>query len=182
MRKKVTGTLEEKTNFAMGIGDLPYYMELHPEEYEKLIPKTGCWIRILIPPPTQFTVPHLSMWFAKPAWSDHRNLAKIITPEGELWVRPHEFQKVKDITQWVGMEPDVEMHYLSKTAKVNEQVANMQWYLQTRGIDKHEATKLLLGHIKDQHFAYFTMHPMYSAFFPVGTGSEVGLYLHTRTK
>jgi hypothetical protein len=160
----------ETEEFLAVAGGRSGFETYYPEEYDKELPEDGGWIMVKEVPHTNLAwdVPLLSMWFAVPdnpggvgRMPNGRKPYKvrIQTPGGDLWLYPHEYTVVNDITQYLGMEPDIEMLSLGGEAVLDEE---QLFYLQARGISRTEATKLLLNDIKSQSFAWFNVHPIYA--------------------
>jgi hypothetical protein len=167
---------------SLGVGSVDHEIgQYYPEDYGKAIPPEGAWIRIVQVPHTElasrFEVPLLSMWRARPGRmnsgkiritkGDSRSprLAVIDTPGGELWLWAHEYVMVENIMDWVGQEPDVEMHQMSGQPAFTEDDEERLFYIQSRGISRVEAAKMLLPGLEDTKFCYFTMHPEYVRLF-----------------
>lgn len=166
----------------LGPGEVDRY---YPDE-EHVLPEQGGWIRILSEPHTElearFRLPVLSMWHARPTYSNVGRIGNrkpyqvvITTPGGDLHLWPHEYQLVPDITQWVGQDPDVEMHTLGGEPVIEEKTAERLFYLQQRGIPRQDALLMLLGELDGSSFVYFTMHPAYVELF---AGVGVPLWQH----
>jgi hypothetical protein len=160
-----------------------------PEDWDKLVPEEGGWIRVLDPPHTElsarFEVEPLSMWYAMP-WLGRPFFgtercefhAVIRTPEGDLHLLPEEYQLVEDMSPWVGKEPDCVMHRLDGEAVVDEE---RLFYLMSRGIPRDEACLMLINLVRSQEFVYFTMDPFYQEFFAgVGTSLDRHMALNPR--
>ena len=87
----------------MGSPDNPFAAMEQFQDYfpgRNKVPDGGGWILVKTPPPTEYTVPPLSIWFAEP-WpmdnerhSTHR--VKILTPKGELGLFPREYSLIED--------------------------------------------------------------------------------------
>lgn len=150
---------EEALSQAWTLND---YYTFQPDECNSDIPKEGCWIMVKKSPPTDFTVPPLSMWYAfddpiprgNSGLTYHR--ARILTPKGDLWLWPAEYTKVKDISVYFGFKEN-EVHIILLGGEgVNSESL---FYLRSRGISKADAIKMLLGEVKSQNVAFITFHP-----------------------
>lgn len=162
-----------------------------PEEYDKAVPDEGCWIRILEEPHTEmkqrFRLPVMSMWRARPHTlncSRYGNYspkqAVIATPGGDLHLWPHEYVVVPDITPYIG-EDGVTMHELGGSPIFDAHGEDQLFYLQSRGITRHDAALLLLNDLPDQNFVYFTFDPeIVDAFGEVGMPLWRHVQLHPR--
>jgi hypothetical protein len=157
-----------------------------PEEHGKALPEEGAWIMLLMSvhvgkltdegKTERVTVPHLSMWFALPTVSqsghgDYRMKKAIIqTPQGEVHVWPHEYTVVKDLSKYLDMteEEGFYIHFMHETGGFD---VDKLLYVQSRGIPRGAAQRMLLPELKDPHFCYFTFHPAYSEAFGEGFGS-----------
>lgn len=174
---------------AMGPGSHETYF---PDLHGKAIPDEGCWIRVLIEPLTElqerFQVPLQSMWRARrheveagERWGLRPQQAVIVTPGGELHLWPYEYGIVSDITQYVGMEPDVTMHTLGGDPLFSDDMEEQLFYLQSRGISRREAAMLLLNDINAQGFCYFTLDPEYAEYFR-GVGVPLWYYVASQSR
>lgn len=167
------------------------YESYFPEEFGKEIPEDGCWIRVIDVPYTElanrFDVPVLSMWRARRSYMNghtlagrQRQLAVINTPGGELHLWPHEYTIVPDIRDYVGCEPDVEMHVLGDSTAYTEKQEGMLFYMQSRGITRRDASLLIFNELEVS--AYFTMFDDYVDMFAgVGVPLWRHIALHPRT-
>jgi hypothetical protein len=168
--------------------------DIFPEDYGKDIPEAGCWIMLLTSvrvgrqidddKTKVITVPHLSMWYAMPHVSTARamlhsvtsyrrkvadreyiNLRQgvINTPDGAVHVWPHEYNKI-DINKFLDLCDDegLFIHYLSDEARVDE---GALFYLRSRGIDKADAQRMLLGTLTNSNYCYFTVSPDIAEYF-----------------
>lgn len=146
----------------------PNYMVYFPEDFGLGIPKKGCWILVRQSPHAEYTVPVLSMWYAKPHEGHSfrgypMKLARIITPNGELMLLPQEYVKVTDISKYLEwLDDGVEIHYLSENAKINP---DLLFYIQSRGITKQDAILLAINELRDQHYCYFQVDQRYADYF-----------------
>jgi hypothetical protein len=114
------------------------------------VPDGGGWILVKTPPPTEYTVPPLSIWFAEP-WpmdcerhSSHR--VKIITPKGELGLFPREYSLIRDPSKYyefVGQ--GMEIRFFGNEEGVPKDAL---FYLRSRGISKRDALCMLIAEIK----------------------------------
>jgi hypothetical protein len=114
------------------------------------VPKEGAWILVKTPPPCEYTVPPLSMWFATP-WDMKRernnsHRVRIVTPRGDLGLFPREYSIVKNPEKYheflgQGME-------LQFFGGVDGVPADQLFYLRSRGISKRDAIAMLLGNIR----------------------------------
>jgi hypothetical protein len=190
MRCKPIKSLTEKErleNFIMTSSVLHGNAErqqLRPEEYSKEIDE-GAWIIVIDPPNTEYTVEHLSCWYALPDPYHHekthrrseftvvRYRVRILTPKGPLWLWPHEYIVLKDATELFNAE-GVEVHYLSNHAEVDP---DHLFFLRQRGIPKQQALMMLIGEVKEQNFCYFTMPEEAQEMFR-DVGVPLDLYIH----
>src|SRR5437762_3387591 len=84
-----------ETRFARGCAAVEEFHDHFPGGNE--VPKGGAWILVKTPPPCEFTVPPLSLWFATP-WPfdpayrevDPKRVC-ILTPRGNLGIFPREY-------------------------------------------------------------------------------------------
>jgi hypothetical protein len=158
-------TVKEMASELMTFPDL---QNAYPEDYSLKLPEDGAWIRVNTPPNTLFTVPPFSMWFAVPDPSDkYKNLyrARILTPQGSLWVLPCEYCIIPDIGDFVGM--DKEGYYMRFIGDDGGFNADQLFYLRSRGVGKKDAELLLIkaGGLKSQTYCWFECHPVYGVAF-----------------
>ncbi len=134
--------------FERGCAMVDEFHDYFPGDQE--VPKEGAWLLVKKSPPTEFTVPPLSIWFATP-WphqGERRNShrVKIVTPRGDLGLYPHEYVIVKEPQKYYEfLGNGMEMKFFGNTHGV---AADKLFYLRSRGISKMEAVKLLIGSIK----------------------------------
>lgn len=137
-----------------------------PEEYGYGIPDDGHWIMVRLVPPTEYRVPMLSMWYATRYESTmgHRKygipikFAQIITPLGPLNLYPGEYIKV-DIFKYMDfIGEDFKLCFMADTY---EDLSLKLFYLRSRGIDKVDAYRFLLGEMKDPNLCFILPHPLY---------------------
>lgn len=145
-----------------------------PEETKSDIPEEGHWIMVIQPPFAQIKVKKFSIWYAM---NDNGNphadypmfvqrYAKIQTPEGDLRLFPREYSKI-DLTNYadiVGTE-HLKIVFMSKNPVLEKETAEKIYYIQTRGISKLEACKLILGELKDPNLCYLEFHQAYIDMF-----------------
>lgn len=134
-----------------------YYPEAHGKDLGE-----GAWVFVLKPPrqPGIPEVPKLSLWWARPyvisdsgRWADRLPYQGVIsTAEGSLHLWPHEYVICGDPETFVGMEGS-HIHALGGDALLDE---DHLFYLQSRGITRHEASQLLFGQITEPGVAYMT--------------------------
>jgi hypothetical protein len=157
-----------------------------PERYGKALPEEGAWIMLLMSvhvgrlttegKTERITVPHLSMWFALPTVSQHGHddlkmkKAVIQTPQGEVHIWPHEYTVVKDLSKYLDRseEEGFYVHFMQESSAFD---VDKLLYIQSRGIPKGAAQRLLLPELKDPFYCYFTFHPAYSEAFGEGFGA-----------
>lgn len=116
------------------------------------VPKDGAWILIKKSPPTEYTVPPMSIWFATP-WpltgrgnrpQPHR--VKIVTPKGELGLWPREYSRITAVEKYYEfLGGGMEIKFFGSEAGVPP---DKLFYLRSRGIAKKDAITLLIGSIK----------------------------------
>lgn len=151
--------------------DMEDFYSMCPEEAGAKIPEGGAWIMVKRPPMTEYTVPPLSMWYAReevtprgtrtgnnrgPSQFYHK--ATILTPKGDLSLWPGEYTVVKDISVYFAFPDDhIHINLLGGEAVNPDQL----FYLRSRGIAKKDAIKMLLGTVKTQDVAFVTVHPEY---------------------
>jgi len=166
-----------------------------PEKSDKQIPEEGAWILILEEPHTElrdrFRVPLLSMWRARPHElnSGGVQLAKglrvypkqavIATPGGDLHLWPHEYTVCTDPKGLIG-DPDAELHQLGGSPVLDEEIL---FFLQSRGIPRHEAVLVLFDLITDTDFVYVTFPEEITAQLEgVGTSLRSHVRRHPRPR
>lgn len=118
----------------------------------------GNWIMVTDPPPTEYTVPPMSFWFAQP-WpmpglvGNQIHRVKLITPRGELGLFPREYSKIENIEKYYelmgqGIEP------IFFGAGEGGIPSDALFYLRSRGISKRDAIVMLMGSIKSPDVMY----------------------------
>jgi hypothetical protein len=159
---------EEAMAHSFGLDD---YYSFMPDECGAKIPKEGCWIMVKRPPHTEYTVPPFSMWYAfeelrpKGLKGDSGlayHLARILTPKGDLYLYPHEYVCVKDVSKYFEF-PEDHIHINGLGGEPANPDA--MFYIRSRGISKKEAIKMLIGDVKSQNVVYVTVHPAYGRMF-----------------
>jgi hypothetical protein len=135
-------------------------MAYFPEDYGAKIPEEGGWILVTNPPHTEIKVNRFSIWFAMPEVRPGRNgftmhLARILTPEGNLWLWPHEYSvvQVEKYLEFVG--EGFEINYFSQEAEIK---TDALFYLMSRGIKRPVALRLLLPTLKSQTVCWLEAH------------------------
>lgn len=160
---------EEKERGAARFFGPDVHMQLYPEEHGRAIPKGGCWIRVLEEPFTElrarFRVPLQSIWRARPHYLNVGGLgvgrrphqAVIATPGGDLHLWPWEYDIVPSVAGFIGREPDFVLHRLGGEPVFSGELEDQLFYLQSRGLTRHDASMLLLDDMLTTNFVYFTM-------------------------
>ena len=148
---------EQRLAAASQFGGVPAVMQLEPEEWGKKVGEEGAWVIVMMPPPTEYTVEPLSIWYAvEDEYSRDDGVrfyrVRILTPDGPLWLWPHEYTILQDLPGLI-REEGMQVHYLSDQAAVQE---DRLFYLRSRGIGKQDALLMLIGDVKEQTFCYFT--------------------------
>lgn len=159
------------------VDELAMHSMYFPEEYDKDL-GDGAWVFVIEPPVTvqsnDYKVPLLSIWWARPYVVNTSAVAGrlpyqgvIQTPAGDLHLWPHEYTVLKNPEGIIG-EEGTTIHSLGGEPLLDEEKL---FYLQSRGIERREATLLLFSQIEDgSGFAYITLHPdLVSLFAGVGT-------------
>lgn len=134
---------------------------------DNMVPEGGGWILVKTPPPTEYTVPPFSIWFAE-AWpmecerhDSHR--VRIITPRGELGLFPREFSYVKDPAKYyefVGQ--GMTIHFFGNETGVPKDAL---FYLRSRGVSKRDALCMLIADIKSHGVMWIETDPEIAASF-----------------
>lgn len=158
-------TEEAKDETSNSCWSLKELMDYFPEDYHRGLPEKGAWICVQLVPPTEYTVPPLSMWYAlpesRPCGRAHpRKLARILTPSGSLYLEPHEYLLVEDITTFLGQE-DNGVHVRFLGGQVGTALADQIFYIRSRGISRRDAELMLLGDIKRQDYCWLEVEPQY---------------------
>lgn len=164
---------------SFGVSNINAEIEMHfPGENE--IPENGSWILVTSPPNTEIRVKKFSLWYAMPeirkSGRDYPvKLAKILTPEGNLWLWSHEYRRV-DILKYLEFEG--QGFTLRLFGNVNSKHRDMVHYIMSRGLSKTNAYKLILSGISEEGFTqdicYFEPDDEVSELF---SGSTVGMGL-----
>jgi hypothetical protein len=159
----------------VGIGEC--LEDYFPEDYDKALPEEGAWIMLLMSvhvgkATTEGKAESVTLPTVSPSGRHgvKRKKAIIQTPQGEVHIWPHEYTVVKDISPYLDMteEEGVYIHFMHETGGFD---ADKLLYIQSRGIPRGTAQRLLLPELKDPHFCYFTFHPAYSEMFGEGFGT-----------
>lgn len=131
------------------------------------VPKEGAWILVKKCPPTEYTVPPLSIWFATP-WpmkGDKRmpHRVKLVTPKGDLGMFPHEYALVTDMSKyWEFMGQGMTARFFGNDKGIP---ADQLHYIRSRGISKRDAIIMLVGNIKAHGVLWFETAPEIGAQF-----------------
>lgn len=155
------------------------------------VPDEGGWVMVKRAPQVGFPTgrfyqpPPLSIWYALPEWrlshrmrgTAFRHQARIITPEGEMCLQPHEYVVFKGgLGQLLSVDDygQVTINYLSGDAAIDE---DKLFYLQSRGIPRSKALLMLVDHVRSQHWCWFSLPIEYAEMFgfdrpPRGIGSH----------
>jgi hypothetical protein len=159
-------------------GDGPAnHAAFYPEQYDKDL-GDGAWVLVIDPPVTvqwsQFKVPLLSLWWARPhvlndgAYGKRLPYQGIIqTPAGDLHLWPHEYTICRDPQAFIG-EEGVGIHTLGGEPLLDE---DMLFYLRSRGISRNDATAMLFNQIAQPNYCYATMPKEAKDMF-VGVGTR----------
>lgn len=138
-----------------------------PELVGKDLPDEGAWVIVVEEPFTQlrdqFRIPPLSMWRARPFQLSSGGVqvgsikvypyqAVIATPAGDLHLWPHEYIVAEQARELAACE-GAELHQLGGEAALDE---DQMFYLQSRGIQHHDAVLLLWDAIVNVDFIYVT--------------------------
>ena len=138
-----------------------------PEREGKAIPEEGAWIIVVEEPHTvlrsQFRVPPLSMWRARPYELNSGPLrhngvtvypkqAVIATPAGDLHLWPHEYIVAKRPME-LAADPDSTLNSLGGDPVLDEEEL---FYLMSRGIRHQDAVMLLFDKVTSLDFVYVT--------------------------
>lgn len=143
-------------------------VDVWPELNGRWLGRHGRWVCVVDPPDltrvdgTDFDIPPLSVWFAVcdppsdyPFRSQQPQMARIVTPDGPVWLRPREYTPVERVGSLAQID-GVEAHLLRGTPIVD---TDQHWYLRARGIDSTTAAVLLLDDIAQQDFVWLTVDP-----------------------
>jgi hypothetical protein len=142
--------------FEQGLQAVDEFSDYFPGSNQ--VPENGAWIMVRKSPPTEYTVPPMSFWFAEP-WpmaglvknTVHR--VKVVTPKGNLGILPHEYSLVKDISKYyefLGGGIDIVFFGNEDTGLPPDKLL----YLRSRGIKKQDAITMLIGEIKKHGVCY----------------------------
>lgn len=134
-----------------GLGRLNEFLSYFPGNNE--LDPEGNWIMIKESPPTEYTVPPFSLWFATP-WPQagmldkklHR--VKVVTPKGSLGLYPFEYVKCESITPFIELIDPKDGFELKFFGNLEGAPKDALFYIRSRGISKVDAFKMLLGEIK----------------------------------
>mgnify|MGYP001582321176 CR=1 FL=1 len=151
---------------------------------DKQLPDEGAWIQVIMPPHCVVTCEALSIWFATPAadaktWDymegdlGHRYKVKVLTPVGEFTLFASEYNLVTPdaLNEYIGLvgstkdetKEHVMLHWLDPRNEYFD--ADRLFYIQSRGVGRADAYKMLMGEVKSPHVCYFTFHEEYQRYF-----------------
>lgn len=135
---------------------------------DNLVPEGGCWVLVKTSPPTQWTVPPLSIWFVEP-WpmqNESRfasNRVRCVTPRGDLGLFPREYQIVRDPGKYFEFIGDgMEVKFFGPTDGVPKDAL---FYLRSRGVAKRDALAMLIGEIRAPGVLWMESSPDVCAVF-----------------
>jgi len=150
------------TNFLEGV------MASSIEPGDKELPEDGAWIMVLLPPNCEYTVEPLSIYFAVPDTTGPRYKARILCRQGPLWLWPHEYTIIENVSEYITMLGDdgPKINYMSARTELS---GDKLFYLRSRGVPYADAVLMLLGEVKDPNFCYLTFPREVQRFF-AGTG------------
>ena len=166
-----------------------------PADYGKALSEDGGWIMLLaavhvgkeLPngESEHIHVPHLSIWYAMPTVTAYTiecgpvrvasTQAIIQTPQGPVYVWPHEYNRVDDLSKYLEFteEQGFFIHFLDPNSAVfNEEKLH---YIRSRGVSLAEARRWLLPEVKSPYCCYFTFAEEYSEVFPEWTGTPYSM-------
>jgi hypothetical protein len=142
-------------------------MAVWPEEHGRAIdPENGSWIMVIKPPYTDVPVEPLSIFHAtvelhgaalKKFPGYRKQLARILTPDGTLCLYPDEYVLVRDPADLLGREDEGIYPHLQDGRDPLD--ADALFYLMSRGIDRHEASVILLGDLLADAHIWFSADP-----------------------
>lgn len=168
---KVAGMLSIGVRLAGPDSHFPFAAAEQFHDYfpgDNEVPEGGAWILVKTPPPTEYTVPPLSIWFAEPwpldseQYDSHR--VKIVTPRGELGLFPREYSRIEDPGRYYEFIGDgMEIHFFG-TGDVGVPELPL-FYLRSRGIAKKDAISMLIGSIKAHGVCWIESDPSICAHF-----------------
>lgn len=150
-----------------------------PADHGAEVPDEGAWVlvkhapRVGFPTGVSFQPPPLSIWFALAEWrpssrmrgTAFRHLARILTPEGEMCLEPHEYVVFKSgLSNLLSVDDgsQVKINYLSGDAAIDE---DKLFYLQSRGIARSRAVLMLVDHVRNQNWCWFSLPVEYAQMF-----------------
>lgn len=131
---------------------LEQYYDYFPEEAGRVVPDGGCWILVIEPPNTEYSVAPFSFWFAEPWPMDYSGdptpkRVKIITPSGELGLFPREYRVINEPERYYEFVGNgITLHFFGgEAAGVPE---DQLFYLRSRGIAQRDAIGMLIKSIR----------------------------------
>lgn len=150
--------------FQDGLGRIAEFQSYFPGNNK--LDEEGNWILVKEPPPTEFTVPPLSIWYAMP-WpmdgyackaegrrrrrgekTEHHQIhrVKVMTLRGALGLFPHEYSRIDDVSKYLEfIGQGMEIKFFGGLDGVPKDAL---FYIRSRGISKTDAIKMLLGNIR----------------------------------
>lgn len=138
-----------------------------PEDFGSDIPEEGCWVLVKTPPCTEIRISKFSIWYALPVVRPQSNgfslhLAKILTPDGDLCLWPHEYVKV-DVAKYMEfIGQGFEINYFGEAAEIH---TDSLFYLMSRGVTRPAALQLLLPSLQSQTVCWLEACEEVQAYF-----------------
>lgn len=147
---KMAGLAPQGSEFECGLGRLAEFHSMFPGE--QALAEDGDWIIVKKSPPTEYTVPPLSIWFATrwPMDEGRRRVihrVKVTTPRGDVGLFPHEYSKITEIEKYYEFIGDgMTIHFFGNEEGIPK---DKLFYLRSRGVSKRDAITMLLKTIRN---------------------------------
>jgi hypothetical protein len=91
---------------------------------------------------------------------------QIYTPWGQVCLEPYEWTPVRDITPYFEeVGKGMILHEYGETQKTSSRMEEQIFYMQTRGLDRVSAYRLLLGQVRKPNTVWLETHPDLVAYF-----------------
>lgn len=102
--------------------------------------------------------------------------AQILTPEGEVHLKPHEYKIIADIDPYLDM---VDGEHLSLEElggiKAAKKLNEMVFYCRSRGISRLDALKMTGGTVKRSNVYYLKFHEAYAEHFGISDTAKFNI-------
>jgi hypothetical protein len=91
---------------------------------------------------------------------------RIMAPAGEVSIEPYEWVPIPDISKYFdAVGNGIILHEYAVQAKQTSRMEDQIFYMQTRGLSRHEAMTLLLGEVRKPNVVWMQAEDAYVDFF-----------------